>query len=232
MSFGFFYGFYCVKMFPADGLLLIFVNGVVEKVVIRLYQLEDADGLVEPVVLVEEVVVEVGDDVEVFGAEVVGVGEVFGKSARDVFELLFANGGEDLFEGFVFYYFSEFVCFINDGLAHSSHQRSRKTPDSAGEQACVGLDVEVVTAVQRFLPMRIDKGTEVAFVGGFVGRETYVSIDAVGTVFHVEAGCFRLELGDSVNKALYDFVELLLSLLVSRLVGCEPFTVVVCGYLF
>lgn len=232
MSFCFFYGFYCVKMFLADGLSLIFVDGVVEEVVIRLYQFEDVDCLVEPVVLVEEIVVEVGDDVEVFGAEIAWVREVFGKSARDGFELFFANGGEGLFEGFVFYDFAEFIYFIDDGLAHGSHQRSREAPDSAGEQACVGLEVEVVTAVQRFLPVRIDEGTEVAFVGGFVRRETYVSIDAVGTVFHIEAGSFRLELGDSVNEALYDFVELLLCLLVSRLVGCEPITVVVCGYLF
>ena len=88
-------------------------------------------------------------------------------------------------------------------------------------------DVEVIPRVARLLPSFGYKCPEVTLVRTFVGRETDIAIDSIGTILGGKVGYSRVENRNLLDDFFHQFMETSLVFQELVLVGIEPLAVVV-----
>ena len=88
-------------------------------------------------------------------------------------------------------------------------------------------DVEIISRVARLLPPFGYKCPEVTLVRTFVGRETHIAIDSIGTILGGKVGYSRVENRNLLDDFFHQFMETSLVFQELVLVGIKPFTVVI-----
>lgn len=69
------------------------------------------------------------------------------------------------------------------------------------------LYMNIVATTKRLLAVSTDVGSEMALIGRLIGRKTYVTIETIRTVFHLQVGYFVIETGIVRNGLPDAFLE-------------------------
>ena len=100
-------------------------------------------------------------------------------------------------------------------------------PDAAVYAGISRLEVEIDARLHGFTALRANASAEIGFVGCLIGFESYVAIDAIGTVAGSDAAQLRPRVGEEVDKALQVGEPRLAKQGVTLLIGIEPIAVVI-----
>ena len=98
---------------------------------------------------------------------------------------------------------------------------------ATGHQTRIGLQVDVVAAMQRLLAARRDVCPHVVLVGRLVGREARVAIEPVGTVLHLQMSQRVVKAHIVLQRLCHTVFKLHLGGFVCSLVLLKPGAVVV-----
>lgn len=93
------------------------------------------------------------------------------------------------------------------------------------------LYMNIVATTKRLLAVSTNVGSEMALIGRLIGRKTYVTIETIRTVFHLQVGYFVIETGIVRNGLPDAFLEIRLGCQILCLVFLEPLTVVVSSHI-
>ena len=91
--------------------------------------------------------------------------------------------------------------------------------------------MNIVTTTKRLLAVGTNVGSEMALIGRLIGRKTYVTIETIRTVFHLQVGYFVIETGIVVDGLPDAFLEIRPGCQILCLVFLEPLTVVVSSHI-
>ena len=91
--------------------------------------------------------------------------------------------------------------------------------------------MEIVTTLERLLPLGIDISTKMTFIGRLVRRETGVTVKTIGTIPHTEVLHSRVKHGDAGNQFSHHTLEGCTGGIILLAVFVKPLAVVVYGYI-
>ena len=98
---------------------------------------------------------------------------------------------------------------------------------AAAHHAMVGLQMQVVAAMERLLAMGGDISTEVGLIGRLIVGEAGIAIEAIGAVLHREMSHRGVERGDTHNSLLHTLFEVGTNGIVLVFMRLKPLTTII-----
>lgn len=126
---------------------------------------------------------------------------------------------------------SPFVNVTHNLVAARGKDIRWQTVGTDCQKAMSWLYMNIVATTKRLLAVSTDVGSEMALIGRLIGRKTYVTIETIRTVFHLQVGYFVIETGIVRNGLTDAFLEIRLGCQILCLVFLEPLTVVVSSHI-